>query len=37
MRPFGSRLAYKNEALARYSGTQFIGLWKEYLFIKIAR
>lgn len=33
----GSRLAYKNEALARYSGTQFIGLWKEYLFIKIAR
>lgn len=33
---FGSRLAYKNRELATYSGTQFIELWKEYLFIKIA-
>ena len=32
----GSRLAYKNRELATYSGTQFIELWKEYLFIKIA-
>lgn len=32
----GSRLAYKKSLLAEYSGKQFIELWKEYLFIKIA-
>ena len=30
----GSRLAYKSEELAKYSGRQFIDIWKDYLFIK---
>lgn len=33
----GSRLAYKSRELARYSGTQFIELWKEALLIPINR
>ena len=32
----GSRLAYRTDELARYSGRQFIELWKEFLFYKIA-
>lgn len=32
----GSRLASKNALLADYFGKQFIELWKEALFIKIA-
>ena len=35
--PLGSRLAYKTAALAKYSGRQFIELWKEYLLIPIIR
>lgn len=34
---FGSRLAYKSRELARYSGKQFIELWKEALLIPINR
>lgn len=34
---FGSRLAYKSRELARYSGRQFIDLWKKALFIPINR
>lgn len=34
---FGSRLAYKSRELARYSGKQFIELWKEVLLIPINR
>ena len=34
---FGSRLAYKSRDLARYSGRQFIDLWKKALFIPINR
>lgn len=34
---FGSRLACKSSALAKYSGHQFIKLWKEYLLIPIIR
>lgn len=34
---FGSRLAYKSRALARYSGKQFIELWKEAYLIPINR
>ena len=34
---FGSRLAYKSSALAKYSGRQFVELWKEYLLIPIIR
>lgn len=33
----GSRLAYKSSELARYSGKQFIELWKEALLIPINR
>ena len=33
----GSRLAYKSRELARYSGKQFIELWKEYLLIPVNR
>lgn len=33
---YGSRLAFKSRELAEYCGTQFIELWKEYLFYKIA-
>ena len=33
----GSRLAYKSRELARYSGKQFIELWKEALLIPINR
>lgn len=33
----GSRLAYKSHELARYSGKQFIELWKEALLIPINR
>ena len=33
----GSRLAYKSRELARYSGKQFIELWKETLLIPINR
>ena len=33
----GSRLAYKSRELARYSGKQFIELWKEVLLIPINR
>lgn len=33
----GSRLAYKSSALAKYSGRQFVELWKEYLLIPIIR
>ena len=33
---YGSRLASKNALLAEYFGKQFIELWKEALFIKIA-
>lgn len=28
---FGSRLAFKNEKLAEYAGTQFIDIYKKYL------
>ena len=34
---FGSRLAYKSRELARYSGKQFIELWKEAYLIPINR
>lgn len=30
---FGSRLACRTSDLARYCGRQFIGMWKEFLFI----
>lgn len=33
----GSRLAYKSRELARYSGKQFIELWKEAYLIPINR
>ena len=34
---FGSRFAYKSRELARYSGKQFIELWKEAYLIPINR
>lgn len=34
---FGARLAYKSRELARYSGKQFIELWKEAYLIPINR
>lgn len=31
---FGSRLCFQNEALAKYAGTQFIDIWKDFLLIR---
>lgn len=30
----GSRLCFQNEALAKYAGTQFIDIWKDFLLIR---
>lgn len=30
----GSRLCFQNEALAKYAGTQFIDIWKNFLLIR---